>query len=120
MQAAVDIANEFLEAGDMIVFTDGRATGRREYHADGKGHFKSGKVVVLVDGYTASASEIVSGAIQDNDRGTIVGRRTFGKVSSPNCSSIFEKSMERLSILAGVPVLNRCISIPWLFRESVK
>lgn len=113
LQAAVDIANEFLDNGDMIVFTDGRATGRREYHADGRGGFKSGKVVVLVDGYTASASEIVSGAIQDNDRGAIVGRRTFGKGLVQRPLDLPDGSMIRLTVAHYYSPSGRCIQKPY-------
>lgn len=77
LKAAVDIANEFLGKGDLIVYTEGRKVPRTEYKADGKGVFLNGKIVVLVDGYTASAAEIVTGAIQDQDRGIVVGRRTL-------------------------------------------
>ena len=79
LKAAVDIANEFLQKNDLIVYTEGRKVPRTEYKADGSGVFRQGKVIVLVDSYTASAAEIVTGAIQDQDRGIVVGRRTFGK-----------------------------------------
>jgi carboxyl-terminal processing protease len=79
MEAAIQIANQFLKKGDLIVYTKGRAQPREDAKATGEGEFETGDLVVLIDEFSASASEILAGAIQDNDRGTIIGRRSFGK-----------------------------------------
>lgn len=79
MEAAIQIANQFLKEGQLIVYTKGRTQPRTEARSTGKGEFETGELVVLIDEWSASASEILAGAIQDNDRGTIIGRRSFGK-----------------------------------------
>ena len=113
LQTAVKIAEEFLQAGDLIVYTDGRRTQRTEYKAKGGGLFTKGKVIVLVDSYTASAAEIVSGAIQDHDRGIVVGRRTFGKGLVQRPIDLPDGSMIRLTIAHYYTPSGRCIQKPY-------
>ena len=113
LQAAVKIANEFLQTDDMVVYTKGRRTPSMEYKAEGNGLFTQGKVIVLVDSYTASAAEIVSGAIQDHDRGIIVGRRTFGKGLVQRPIDLPDGSMIRLTIAHYYTPSGRCIQKPY-------
>ena len=113
LQSAVEVSNEFLPEGEMIVYTDGRAIQRQEYRANGHGTLKDIKVVVLVDSYTASAAEIVSGAIQDNDRGTIVGRRTFSKGLVQRPFELPDKSVIRLTTAHYYSPSGRCIQKPY-------
>ena len=113
LQAAADVANEFLQSGDMIVYTDGLKAPKSEYRAKGNGSFTKGRVVVLVDSYTASAAEIVTGAIQDHDRGTVVGRRTFGKGLVQRPVSLPDGSMIRLTVSHYYTPAGRCIQKPY-------
>jgi len=119
LHAAVQVANEFLEKDDLIVYTEGRQAQRAEYRAKGGGLFapdssrKTPRVIVLVDSYTASAAEIVSGAIQDHDRGIVVGRRTFGKGLVQRPFDLPDGSMIRLTIAHYFTPSGRCIQKPY-------
>ena len=79
MGAAIQMVNEFLPKNNLIVYTQGRKSPRENYHSNGTGSSQKMPLIVLTDEGSASASEIFAGAIQDNDRGTIIGRRSFGK-----------------------------------------
>lgn len=109
LKAAVDIVDEFLDNGKMIVYTEGNAQPRQVDIATAKGGFEEGKVVVLVDESSASASEIVSGALQDWDRAVLVGRRTFGKGLVQKPFSLPDDSQMRITIARYYTPTGRCI-----------
>lgn len=113
LEAAVKIANEFLERKDLIVYMEGRQAPRADYNAQGNGSMRQGRVFVLVNEFTASAAEIVSGAIQDHDRGTIIGRRTFGKGLVQRPIPLPDNSMIRLTIAHYYTPSGRCIQKPY-------
>lgn len=110
---AASIANQFLEKGELIVYTEGRKQPRREMTARGDGEFKDGRVVVMVNQFSASASEILSGALQDWDRAVIVGRRTFGKGLVQHPIVFPDGTMLRLSIARYYTPCGRSIQKPY-------
>ena len=113
LQAAAAIASEFLQKGDLIVYTNGRSAPRQEFKAEGDGRMRKGRIVVLTNEFTASAAEIVSGAIQDQDRGVVVGRRTFGKGLVQRPLTFEDGSEIRLTIAHYYTPSGRCIQKPY-------
>jgi len=113
LASAVQIANEFLSKGQLIVYTEGRKSPRQEYRSDGRGSYQKMPLVVLIDEASASASEILAGAVQDNDRGTIIGRRSFGKGLVQQPIEFSDHSMIRLTIARYYSPSGRCIQKPY-------
>jgi len=113
MEAAIQIADQFLKEGQLIVYTKGRASPRSEAKATGKGEFETGNLVVLIDEWSASASEILAGALQDNDRGTIIGRRSFGKGLVQEPIPFSDGSGMRLTIARYYTPTGRSIQKPY-------
>jgi carboxyl-terminal processing protease len=113
LQAAAMISNEFLEYDDMIVYTEGRTVKKQEFRAQGNGRLKDIPIVILINEFTASASEIVSGAMQDQDRGLVVGRRSFGKGLVQRPLEFDDGSMIRLTIAHYYTPTGRCIQKPY-------
>lgn len=113
LQSAVQIANEFLPKNRLIVYTQGRRSPRQDYRSDGRGSYQNMPLVVLIDEGSASASEILAGAIQDNDRGTIIGRRSFGKGLVQQPVEFNDGSMMRLTIARYYSPSGRCIQKPY-------
>lgn len=113
MSAATDIADEFLESGKLIVYTEGRKRPKEEYYSSSKGILEDTEVIILINSLSASASEIVAGAIQDNDRGLIMGRRSFGKGLVQDQSEFTDGSALRLTISRYYTPTGRSIQKPY-------
>lgn len=113
LNAAVDISDEFLTNGLQIVYTQGKANPRKTYKATEHGSFENNPLIILIDEGSASASEIVAGAIQDNDRGTIIGRRSFGKGLVQDQLQLPDGSAIRLTIARYYTPTGRCIQKPY-------
>jgi carboxyl-terminal processing protease len=107
--AVIKMVNEFLDKGELIVYTKGRTQVKRSSYAETRGNYFGRKVIVLVDEFSASASEIFAGAIQDNDRGTIIGRRTFGKGLVQEQIPFGDGSAIRLTVARYYTPSGRCI-----------
>lgn len=118
MDQAIRMANEFLQRGEMIVYAEGRAYPRYEAKADGSGRFKDVPLTVLIDDFSASASEIFSGAMQDNDRATIIGRRSFGKGLVQQQMPFSDGSAVRLTVARYYTPSGRCIQKPYTLGEQ--
>ncbi|MEI6852306.1 MAG: S41 family peptidase [Bacteroidota bacterium] len=113
LDAAINLADEFLENKKLIVYTEGTHRSKKKYYATRDGIFENNELVILIDDFTASASEIVSGAIQDNDRGLIIGRRSFGKGLVQEQINLADGSAVRLTVARYHTPTGRCIQKPY-------
>lgn len=120
LSAVIQMVNEFLDKGDLIVYTEGLHANRQNVYADGSGHFKGYPVCVLINEFSASASEIFSGAIQDLDKGIIVGRRSFGKGLVQQQIGLTDGSEIRLTTSRYHTPSGRCIQKPYKQGEIDK
>lgn len=118
LQSAVQMANEFLPAKKLIVYTEGRKSQRQDYRSDGHGAYQTMPVVVLINEGTASAAEIFAGAMQDNDRATVIGRRSFGKGLVQQQIPFSDGSLIRLTIARYYTPSGRCIQKPYVDGED--
>ncbi len=113
LNAVIKMVNEFLDKGELIVYTQGNSQARKTYQADSRGKFRDIRIEVLIDDFSASASEIFAGAIQDNDRGWIVGRRSFGKGLVQEQIPFNDGSAIRLTVARYYTPSGRCIQKPY-------
>jgi carboxyl-terminal processing protease len=118
LQAAIDMADEFLEKGKLIVYTEGHNQPRETFYATKSGNLENKELIILIDGGSASASEIVAGAIQDNDRGLIVGRRSYGKGLVQRQLDFIDGSALRLTVARYYTPTGRCIQKPYNPNEG--
>ncbi len=118
MEPAVQMANEFMPKGRLITYMEGRKSPRKEFRSDGRGSYQHIPLVILIDEGSASSSEIFSGAIQDNDRGTIIGRRSFGKGLVQQPIPFSDGSMIRLTIARYYTPSGRCIQKPYVAGDN--
>jgi carboxyl-terminal processing protease len=118
MEQAIRMANEFLNRGDMIVYAEGRAYPRYVATANGGGRFRDVPLVVLIDDFSASASEIFAGAMQDNDRAQIIGRRSFGKGLVQQQLPFDDGSAVRLTVARYYTPSGRCIQKPYALGDQ--
>ena len=118
LKSAVQIANEFLPKNRLIVYTEGRKSPRQDYKSDGRGSYQRIPLVVLINEASASASEIFAGAMQDNDRATIIGRRSFGKGLVQQQLEFPDGSMIRLTVARYYTPSGRCIQKPYVAGDN--